>query len=86
MLFRARHDILALPQIPRERAVLQTMLTQARRHRRISRLKRWAAYNCIVWALIILLIWMPLHSAPPRVPPAPPPHPTQQHPISSSRF
>lgn len=61
MLFGPRHDILELPQLPRERGVLQAVINEARHQRKKSRLVRWAAGNITVWALYILVVWTPMH-------------------------
>lgn len=73
-----RHDILVLPRIPRDRPQLQELLNSSRRQRRRSRLTRWAALNCVCWALFILIVWMPMQhpaapasGAPARTPAAP---------------
>lgn len=48
------HPLLELPQIPRERVALQTLISATRRQIKRSRLMRWAALNFIGWGLIIL--------------------------------
>src|ERR1044071_9894487 len=64
MFFGSRHDILELPQLPRDRGALQSLINESRHHRRVSRLKRWAAGNCVVWALFIILFWLPMQNGP----------------------
>jgi hypothetical protein len=48
-------DILELPSIPRERAVLQNLINTARRDRKIRRLKYWAAAIISIIALVVLM-------------------------------
>jgi hypothetical protein len=48
-------DILELPSIPRERAVLQNLINTARRDRKIRRLKYWAAAIISIIALFVLM-------------------------------
>lgn len=48
-------DILELPSIPRERAVLQNLINTARRDRKIRRLKMWAAAIITIIALVVLM-------------------------------
>jgi hypothetical protein len=55
-----RHEILELPQVPRERPVLQNLINTARHNRRIRRLKYWAAGNLAAWGLYVLLAWHPV--------------------------
>lgn len=64
MFFGSRHDILELPQIPRERGALQSLINESRHQRRLSRLKRWAAGNYVVWSLFIILFWIPMQNRP----------------------
>lgn len=55
-MFGPPYDILDLPAIPRDRGKLQHTINEARHRRRISRLMRWAALNCVVWAILILFL------------------------------
>lgn len=57
MIFGPKHDILELPQVPRQRDVLQSLLNEARAQRRARRLKMVAALICAVAALGLLLMF-----------------------------
>ena len=48
------HDILELPEIPREKVALRQIIGKARRETKKSRLIQWAALNLVFWAVIIL--------------------------------
>lgn len=51
-----RHDIVELPSVPRKRDELRAIIGTARYQRRKSNLIRWAAYNLIGWALILIVL------------------------------
>jgi hypothetical protein len=55
-----KHEILELPQVPRERPVLQNLINTARHNRRVRRLKYWAAGNLMAWSIYVLLLWHPV--------------------------
>jgi hypothetical protein len=57
--FGARHHILEMATIPRERDKLRYALGQARHAKRKSNLARWAAINLLGWALIVMFWWTP---------------------------
>lgn len=63
-----RHDILDLPSIPRDAKQLRALVGQARYRKRRSNLTRFAAYNLIIWALIVccMRVWphTPAHAVP----------------------
>lgn len=63
MLWNRKHDILDLPQIPRERNALQELINSARRRRKIKRLMNWTSINLMSWAVIIVTVWMPMQRA-----------------------
>jgi hypothetical protein len=54
------HEILELPQVPRERPILQNLINTARHSRRVRRLKYWAAGNLVGWSIYVLLFWHPV--------------------------
>lgn len=49
-----KHDILELPQIPREKVALRQIVGKARREMKKSRLIKWAALNIAAWGVFIL--------------------------------
>lgn len=67
-MFGPAHDILELPQIPRDRGALQTLLNEARHRRRVSRLARWAALNMVAWALLVVFVGSPAQHTAARPP------------------
>lgn len=84
MLLRSRHDMLNLPQLPRDKTTLQTIIADARAQRRKSRLMRFASCNLAAWAVFILLVWTPAHTPQPGRSPAPS-HQQHQQPQGSPR-
>jgi hypothetical protein len=54
------HEILELPQVPRERPILQNLINTARHDRRVRRLKYWAAGNLVAWSIYVLTFWRPV--------------------------
>jgi hypothetical protein len=55
-----RHEILELPQVPRERPILQNLINTARHNRKVRRLKYWASANLVAWSIYVLLFWHPV--------------------------
>jgi hypothetical protein len=54
------HEILELPQVPRERPILQNLINTARHDRRVRRLKYWASANLVGWSIYVLAFWHPV--------------------------
>lgn len=50
-----KHDILELPQIPREKVALRQIVGKARREMKTGRLVRWAAFNIVGWGVFMLV-------------------------------
>jgi hypothetical protein len=72
MLFLGkRHFILAVEQIPRDRARFSATIAEARQQRRGSRLLNWTSCNLFAWWLIIVFIWWPAHIGPLHSAPVP---------------
>lgn len=62
-MFGKRHDMLEVPQIPRDRTILQTLINTARHKRRVQRLTRFAAGNVAAWGFYVLLFWRPAQAS-----------------------
>jgi hypothetical protein len=84
MLLGPRHDVLNLPQLPRDKTTLQTIIADARAQRRKSRLMRFASCNLAAWAIFILMVWTPMHAPHASAPPAPS-HQQHQQPAGAPR-
>ena len=70
-LLGPKHFILAVEQIPRDRTIFTAIVATARQRQRRSKLQRFIACNFFAWALIIVFVWIPLHTGPTRPAPAP---------------
>lgn len=64
-MFGAKHDMLELPAIPKDRQKLQVLINDARRERKRKRLIYALALVCFVAGLIILALWYSGHTGAP---------------------